>query len=164
MTHVIAGARCLVEDPEAVLARARAWAHDHQVDVVLADAKVVFGRDHVESAIFHAARAQREDTMGTRTLGMETLLYLSTRRQVTDAIRVAGIHNDTTAAAIVVLGDASIDELIGSLGWTRDDDVLEPAGKSLEALGISREEERTIPEDRRTDLILERVAFVDLLK
>ncbi len=161
MNHEIAGARSRIEDPEAKLRRANAWASSRGVEVLLADARVVFGRDHLESAIAHAERAKAKGTMAARTLAMETLLYLTGQRQVSDAIRAGGIREGTETTAIVLFGSSSVEDLLREFGWTRDDRALEPTGKPLSSLGIGASEERTIPGDRRPDLALEKVALVD---
>ena len=164
MTYAIAGARGAIEDPEATIKQAQEWAVRHQVEVLLADARVVFGRDHLESAVRHALRAQSAGTMIARTVSMETLRYLSAQRQVADAIRVAGIHRGTREIAIVVFGTESFETLLDSFKWSRDDGALAAPGKSLDVLGISMEEAATVPAERRTDLALEKVALLDVVK
>jgi len=164
MIVAIAGARGKPGDPKSLVERAREWASARGAEVLLADARIVFGKDHVESAVAHALRSQRTGTMATRSLSMEILLYLSGKRQVSEALSTAGVREDTTSIAVVLLGNDSLEDLLGTLGWARDDAVLDPRGKSLRALGIRQREERTVPPPVRTDLALERVALVDLLK
>lgn len=164
MTHGIAGARGSVPDRDAVLRKAQAWASSHGAEVCLADASVVFGRDHLESAALHAERAKATGTMATRSLSMEALLYLSGRRQVADAIRAAGLRSGTRAAAVLVFGDAPVEDLVAHMGWSRDDSILAPEGKSLAALGLDAPAQATVPQDRIADLALERTALVDLEK
>ncbi len=164
MTHRVAGARGSVTDREAVLRSAQAWASAHGVEACLADASAVFGPDHLESAVLHAEWAQASVTMVTRSVSMEALLYLSGCRQVADAIEAAGLREGTSAAAVVVFGDAPVDDLVAHLGWTRDDSVLGSEGKPLRALGITKEAEGTMPPERAADLALERTALVDLEK
>lgn len=164
MTHDLAGARGKVTDRDAVLREAQAWAASHGAEACLADASAVFGRDHLESAALHAERAKATGTMATRSLSMEALLYLSGRRQVADAIETAGLRAGTQAAAVLVFGVAPVEDLVAHLGWTRDDSVLAPEGKSLRALGLARAAEGTVPQDRVADLALERTALVDLDK
>ncbi|HEY7587795.1 MAG TPA: KEOPS complex subunit Cgi121 [Thermoplasmata archaeon] len=163
MSHSIAGARGRVEDPEGVLRRARDWASPIGTEVLLADARIVFGRDHLESAVLHAERARATGRMTSRTLPNEVLRYLAAQRQVANALRVGGLRKGTEAVAVAILGPGSVDELIAHLGWERDDAVLAPEGKSLRVLGISRTEERTVTGSRKVDLALEKVALLDVL-
>ncbi len=164
MTHVLAGARGKVADRDAVLREAQTWAASRGAEACLVDADAVFGRDHLESAALHAERAKATATMATRSLSMETLLYLSGRRQVAEAIDAAGLHSGNQTAAVVLFGDAPVDDLLAHLGWTRDDSVLAPEGKSLRALGLEKAAQKTVPQDRIADLALERTALVDLDK
>ncbi|MEK6988058.1 MAG: KEOPS complex subunit Cgi121 [Candidatus Thermoplasmatota archaeon] len=164
MSHIVAGARARVTDPEAVLRATRSWASEHGSEVCLADARIVFGRDHLESAALHAERARDSNTMATRSLAMETLLYAAGERQVTEAIRVAGLRPDTQAVGIVLFGRASVDDLLQEMGWSREDELLSEEGKSLEAFGISRLQAASLSKERSLDLVLEKVALVDLEK
>lgn len=164
MSHSIAGARGSVKDRDAVLRKGQAWASARNSEVLLADASVVFGRDHLESAALHAERARDAKLMTTRSVSMEALLYLAAQRQVADAIRIAGIKEGTEAEALIVFGEASVDDLITMLAWARDDAVLEAEKKSLRILGVTRAAERTVPPERVADLALEKTALVDLDK
>jgi len=162
--YAIAGARGSIEDPESTIKQVQEWAARHDAEVVLADARAVFGQDHLESAVRHALRAQTAGTMVAHTVSMETLRYLSAQRQVADAIRVAGIRRGTRELALVVFGTISIEEALRFFGWARDDAVLDARGKSLDILGIGNEAAATIPANRRPDLALEKVALLDVIK
>jgi KEOPS complex subunit Cgi121 len=164
MTYAIIGARGKVTDPEAMIQAAREWAAHYRSEILLADADVVFGRDHLESAVSHALRAQTAGTMVSRSVAMESLRYLAAQRQVADAIRVAGIRRGTNRIAVVLFGATTVDSLLALQGWQRDDSVLEARGKSLDVLGITKEEAATVPPDRRQDLALEKVALLDVAK
>jgi KEOPS complex subunit Cgi121 len=164
MSHQVAGARGSVKDRDAVLREAQVWASARKSEILLADASAVFGRDHLESAALHAERAQRSGNMATRSISMESLLYLAGQRQVVDAIRIAGIEDDTQAVALLVFGGAPVDELLGLLGWSRDDGVLDAGDKDMGLLGVSPAERLTVPAERIADLALERTALVDVTK
>lgn len=164
MTHDIEGARGSISDPEDVLQRAAAWAAELHVEVLVADARAVFGRDHLESAIRHAERAKEHGTMSTRSLPMEALLYLSGRRQVVEALAAAGIRRGTQTLAVVVFAESGAHEMVQAMGWTPDAEVLRAGTKDAEALGLTNAELSTIPSERWPDLALERVALLDVEK
>jgi len=164
VSHQILGTRGTIEDAEPVVRALRDWAQARGGEVLAVDARVVFGRDHLESAIFHAERAKATNAMSAHSLSLETLLYLSGRRQVVDAIRVAGLRKGTRTIGLVVWNAERPEDLLKALGWSRDDGVLEHAGKSLELLGITKKEEGTVVDTRRADLALEKVALLDLEK
>ena len=164
MSHTLAGARGRVRDRDAVVREAQDWALRRDSEILLADASAVFGREHLESAALHAERAGAAGLMATRSLSMEALLYLAGQRQVADAIAMAGIKDATATVAVVIFGDAPVDEVIAHLGWSRDDGVLKAAGKDPGILGIRDIERRTVPEARIVDLALERTALLDVMK
>ena len=102
--------------------------------------------------------------MSTRSLAMETLLYLSGHRQVSDAIAVAGIRRGTEALAIVVFGNVRAGEAIAAMGWTPEVNVLDALPKDPSVLGLTEAERSTVPKERWPDLALERVALLDVEK
>ena len=164
MTFDIAGAKASKVNPEAVVRTAAEWASSRGAEVCLLDAGSVFGRDHLESAALHAIRAQEARTMSSRSVAMETLLYAAGARQVQDAIRSVGLRQDTTAIGVVLFDSTKVDDFIHDMGWGRDDGVLKADGKSLEHLGISDREAKTVSDRQRADLILEKVALLDVEK
>lgn len=164
MSRVIAGARARISNPEAEIQRAQEWGTTRADEVLLADARIVFGRDHLESAVRHAERSRDAGSMVARSIAMESLLYLSGQRQVADAIRLAGIKADSPDVAIALFGSTDVDGLVRTLGWVRDDGVLDHEGKSMAILGISSTEEATVPSEMRGDLALERTAILDVLR
>src|SRR5437867_12316622 len=97
-------------------------------------------------------------------MSVATLLYLSVRRQRVDSIRDSCLRNGTSTIGLAVWNAERPEDLLKALGWSRDDGVLEPAGKSLELLGITKKEEGTVVETRRADLALEKVALLDIEK
>ena len=161
MMYEVAGARGTVDDPENVLKKAQVWSKANGAEVLLADARVVLGRDHLETAARHALRAKANGTMAARSVSAEALRYLSAQRQVADAIRIAGIHRGTKELAIAVFGRSGIQELLATFGWSRDDRVLDSEGKSFVAIGITEAEWATLPPNQRADLALEKVALLD---
>jgi KEOPS complex subunit Cgi121 len=165
MTHILAGARGAVKDYEAILREARAWASERGGDLLLADAGVVFGREHLESAALHAERAKSTGMMASRSLAMETLRYLTGERQVADAIRVGGLRPGIGEIALVAFDvEENPRGIIDRLGWVCEDRVLEAAGKALSRIGISATEVATVPEEQSPELALERTALLDVGK
>ena len=164
MSHQVAGALGRIGNPEAILRQATRWGTQRDAEVLLADAQLVFGRDHLESAVLHANRAKALGAMSAHSLPVETLRYLTGQRQVSDAIRIGGLHDGTTQLAVVIFGNASIDELLAEFGWVRDDAVLDATGKSVSRLGVSAREASTVPRNRKAELALEKVALVDVTK
>lgn len=154
----IVGARGKAANPEARLVAAREMG-----DVQLLDARVVCGRDHLLVASEHAKRAVRNGTKVANSLAVEFVLFASGERQISGAIAKMGIRQDTTEFAVVVFaGDA--ESALRGLGLSRDDTLLDATVAKLHAFGVTEAELASVPTDRQTDLVLERVALVDLLK
>lgn len=129
-------------------------------DVLIANADMVFGLDHLRSALYHAKKAMVEGTNASDSLVMETLLYASGERQLSTAIRKMSVGDETTDIIVAVL-QGRVDPMEG---WLELPDV--PAHSSRERLkrfGITEEELCTF-EGRLEELVLERVAAVDVLK
>jgi len=156
----ILGALGAATDPDVRLAVLREFGGDIQ----LLDARLVCGRDHLVSAAEHAERAMREGTNAAKTLAVEFVLYASGERQIGDALAKMGIRDGTTQFAVVAFGSVDIATALDALALTRDDSVLEASRQKLRAFGVSKAEIDSVPEDRQADLVLERVAMVDLLK
>lgn len=164
MTYAIGGARGRIEDPEKIIRQVQEWASSRSGEVLLADARAVFGRDHIESAVRHAVRAQSGGNMVAHSISLETLRYLAAQRQVTDAIRAAGIRRGTEQIAVVLFRNGSLEDLFEAFGWSRDDSILEARGKSLDVLGITEREAATVPAEDREALALEKVALLDVVR
>lgn len=148
------GAEALMEE---TLSRARASGSE----VLIVDGDMVFGSDHVRSAATHAAKAVAEGRNSSDSLAMETLLYASGERQLSAAIRKMSVGERTEKVVVAVLaGPFSPGE-----GWTElPDRPGAPDRAALTRFGISEREMTTVREDRLGELVLERVAAVDVLK
>src|SRR3972149_2587606 len=141
---------------EPRLAAARAFG-----EVQPLDPRLVCGRDHLLVAFEHADRAMREGTNVARSLAVEFVLYASGERQINEAIAKMGGRGDTTEFAVALFGGDPAPAL-EALGLTRDDTVLSATPVKLRSFGLSDRELATVPPVRQADLVLERVAPVDL--
>jgi KEOPS complex subunit Cgi121 len=153
------GARGPAADPVDRLAKS-----GNMGDLQLLDARLVCGRDHLVAAYEHAERAMREGTNAAKSLAVEFVLYASGERQIGNALAKMGIRSDTTEFAVVAFGGLDVAPALAALALTRDDSVLKPSRQKLRAFGLSDVEVDSVPGDRQADLVLERVAMVDLLK
>lgn len=162
MRHVsapeIRGYRGEVRDHAAFIARVRGQPFQ------LLRADRVFGRDHLVHAATLAARAVSEKRSRSADLATETLLYAAGERQVHKALATLGIAPGTRAFAAVAWDAGALDGFARELGWTRDDAVLDGSEAALDALGVTAAERAMIPRARWGDLILERVALLDVAK
>lgn len=158
------GARGSITSVDDALDRVNQFCKERDCEAQVMDAGLVFGTTHILSAFEHAQRAFDEGRNSSRTLATEVLLYASGERQISESIEKMGIKDGTTEYCIVLMGEADIEGLIQHLGLKEDDSVLEGDISKLRAFGISQKEMDTLPEENVFDLVLERVAMVDLLK
>ena len=132
------------------------------VEVLILRADMVFGEDHIKSALYHARKAMDEGRNSSSSLAMETLLYASGERQLGSAIKKMSVGSETDRVAVAQLTPGPL-ELGGA--W-------EPIGLSLpnvkmqrlRKFGTSEEELRTMDGKDPAELVLEKVAAVDVIK
>jgi tRNA threonylcarbamoyladenosine modification (KEOPS) complex Cgi121 subunit len=132
------------------------------VEVLVLRSDMVFGSDHLRSALFHAKKATSEGRNASESLAMETLLYASGERQLSAAIKKMSIDSSSSEVALVQLTPGRFDtgESWKPMPAVRADVPLE----DLSRFGISREELATVKDRRTMDIVLEKVASVDVLK
>lgn len=159
----MAGLRGEVSNAEEVLRTARD-AGGVDASVQLMRASMVFGRIHLESAIDHAIRSFEQARNASNSLATETLLYASGTRQIDGAIKKMGIREGDSEIALVAFGEFSLAELLEKANFKQDDSVLDGDASMLVGYGISEKEIASVPDSKVFDLVLERVAMVDLLK
>jgi KEOPS complex subunit Cgi121 len=124
----------------------------------------VCGREHIESALEHARRAFRNGNNSSSDLTLETMLYASGEKQLAKARDKMGLKAGTEQFALLFLGAGPDDECLKHLGLHRDDPVLEFSLQKAMNFGIGQDELASVPEHMARDLVLERVAFVDVIK
>lgn len=156
----VAGAKGNIPDPEELYGRLNSIGEG---SVVALNPELVCGIDHLLAAAVHAMRAFEQGTNSSSSLGLETILYASGERQIVKALDKMGISPGSQTVALVLF-DLDPDSIIEDLGLKRDDCVLECTRMKLIAYGIPEEELNAIPLDMAIDLVLERVAFVELIK
>jgi KEOPS complex subunit Cgi121 len=137
------------------------------IDIQLVDASKVYGKEHLEIAAQKAIRAFEEGRNFGKTLAVEVLLYASGKRQISEALKFMGLHEGIHKLGAIVLsghGKTSPQDLPRRLGLERDDKVLEGSKGVLEAFGLGPQATKGIPKDRWGDLVLEKVALLDIEK
>ncbi len=133
-----------------------------KVEVLVLRADMVFGSDHIRSSLYHAKKAMTEGRNASESLSMETLLYASGERQLSSAISKMSVDERCDEVAIAQLTPGTLDS---DPSWRPMDRIKEkPDGKDLAGFGISREELATVDPGRALELVLEKVASVDVLK
>jgi KEOPS complex subunit Cgi121 len=160
MSCTIAGAYLEEGGSNALLKRASAL----EADVVLLDADMVCGADHLVSAVIHARRAFERGENSSNTLSMEVILYASGERQISKAKKKMGLHQGTEKVAVVLLSPGDIDQALSDLCLRRDDSLIDCTMEKAMAFGVRPSELETLGERYLQEIVLEKVAFVDLIK
>lgn len=170
----IIGTQGNVQDVDSFLETVLSFSRRYDVTIQAFDADMIYGINHLISSVEHAARAMKRKANTTNSLGMEILLYASGERQLKLAIPKMGIKKGSRDVAFVFVKnieetkskmiDHLIDEMLGSLSLRRNDDVLEGNKDVLRRFGIDENEIKTVTKAKYGNLILEKVAMVDIIK
>ena len=166
----VVGAKGTVEDVDVFLKQVMDFSRNRSFVVQVFDADVIFGKKHLVSAVEHAVRAFDRKTNTTNSLSMEILLYASGERQLKLAIPKVGIKNGRRNIAFVFVkdikevDDSLIEKLLRDLSLTRDDTVLDGDVDTLRKFGLDERQIKTVTKAKYGDLILEKVAMVDIIK
>jgi KEOPS complex subunit Cgi121 len=160
---------CLFVDNSAnFLTNIRNIALNHACNIILFNADNMAGIAHVESALRHAFRAAEEETCISHSVEMEALLYAAGSRQCASAIRF-GIHEGMNRVYLCICPPcASAWEIIRPMVTEMDDDWEGiDSGKVahlMELFGITRAELRASGPNRLKELVLERVALLEVYR
>jgi KEOPS complex subunit Cgi121 len=157
-----------IEEPEEFLRNVRDIGSRNGVSVILFNASMMAGIAHVRSSLFHALRAFREERNISNSLEMEALLYACGSRQCQHAVRF-GIHsgrNDTYLCICPGKDDAVVELLkFGEISH-EDWEILdtEKIGRLSELFEITHEEVAVVGAARLVELVLERVALLEVYR
>ena len=155
-----------------LLAAIRTAADAAESAVICIDADRVAGEAHIRAALAHAIRSfYVEETPVANSFEMETLLWTGATRQCTDATSF-GIHPGRCRLFVVICpaSAAAADTLAQIITF---DDGDPPAWEELgpekrarlrSLFGITAEEEAAVGPDRFAELVLERVALLEVYR
>lgn len=165
----IIGAKGKIDNVDDFLKKVKDFSLEKDVKIQIFNADLIYGKNHLLSAYEHSDRAFKTNTNTTNSLEMEIILYAAGERQIKLAIPKIGIKNGDSNIAIILIKNKNfqtklIDELLLRLSLIQDDSVLLSNINTLNKFGIKNAELDTISELEYEDLILEKVALVDILK
>jgi len=172
---IIFGGRGIIKDIDEFLSMMHRFSKDQDLVMQAFDAQMIFGKDHLISAVSHAQRAFKQSTNATNSLSLEILLYAAGERQIQKAIKKMGVKQGKQTVAFVLIDERNktknskwystkINTLLRLILFTRDDTILEGNHSKLKRFGISAREIHSLPASKLGDIILERVAMVDVIK
>ena len=167
---IIFGAKGNVTNIDNFLKQISNFAQKNNIIIQVFDADMVFGEIHLMSAFKHAKRAIDRKTNTTNSLEMETLLYAAGERQLKLAIPKIGIKRGKVNIAFLLISEENeitnkiIDDLLDITCLNQDNKVIDGDKSTLINFGINDNEIKTIPNAKYEDLILEKIAMVDVIK
>lgn len=157
-----------VDDPADLLAAIRAIAEKYSTHIILFDQDRMAGRGHAEKAIAHAARTCREHRMIARTFEMEALLYAAGSRQCMVG-REFGIHEGENHCFICLCPEVpeAWKALAAHLTMISDlEETVSPEKRTrlMDLFSITEAELAVVGEERLNELVLERVALLEVFR
>ena len=166
----IFGAKGSIKNTSSFLEKITVFSKKNDVVIQVFDSDLIFGKKHIITSINHALRSIEQKKNTTNSIAMEIMLYTSGERQLKLAIPKMGIKNYTKKIAFIIINNKMkiannlIEELLKFLSLKRCDLVLNCNEKYLKKFGIGEKETKTISKNNYEKLIIEKVAFVDILK
>lgn len=132
--------------------------------IVLFDADKTAGIEHIKSAVVHAKRAFDEKRNIARSLAMEILVYASGQRQCSLATKF-GLHEGENSVYVLIVDGDESEAKTEILKIVSECPVNLPNEKTLkEEFQITDEELEVAGKERIIELVLERVALIDMWK
>ena len=161
--------RLRIHDRDAFLQHVRDLSIRNAVHIILFDADQMAGRAHAESAIVHAFRAFERGHPISNSVEMEALLYAAGSRQCLQGIRF-GVHSGMNRIYLCICPpDREVWAELGMAGEDCSDEDWETVSDEKilqlkEGFGITDEELAIVGPGRIQDLVLERVALLEVYR
>jgi len=171
----IIGARGTIRNVETFVQHISDFSDQEHLVIQVFDARMIFGENHLISATLHARRAFEQGTQATNSLALEILLYAAGERQIQKAIKKIGVTQGKQSMVFLLtdplhlkprktVDKAVIQRLFRTFRLSRDDAVINGDRMTLKRFGITEVELSTVSQEKYGELILEKIALVDVVK
>lgn len=172
INYRIFGGSIVIDEIETFINKINNFTIEKEIHIQVFDAGMICGKNHLESAIFHTIRAFDQKRMAVQTLEMELMLYASGERQLTKAIPKIGVKKGKTMIAVALFSkhhsekilDSIIDEIEKRFHIKKNDSILNISTEKMKRWEISDSILKNLSIDEYEDMILEKVAYVDIIK
>lgn len=162
----------VINDVNDFITKVNIFGEKNGIEIQLFDARLIFGKEHLQSAFEHAKRSFQRGESATRSLGMELLLYASGERQITKAIKKMGIKKDLDWIVSVFIFPSNLnnnidiikDNFYKDFSLQNNNLVIQPDETMLSLYGISKKARSTVQHHQIFQLVLEKIALVDVIK
>ncbi len=153
-----------IKDTEIFLRKLKEATKGKELILQAFDADELAGKQHLMFAIEKAMNSFKAGKNIANDPGKEIMLYAAGTRQINRAVGI-GVHNGMNNIALVVIGedtDLSIFQEIKPKNVLQYDESKNEA--LIDIFDITDEEISAVGADKIPELVLERVALVDILK
>ncbi|AOW79247.1 hypothetical protein HTSR_0037 [Halodesulfurarchaeum formicicum] len=150
------------DDLQSFLDSLRRVGTDHDVLVQAFDARYIAGSAHLESALAHAKRSMERGENVADDLAVEVLCYAAGRRQIDRAMEL-GLGTGEQSVIVLIDGEREAAAAEGVAELVSAGSVAPSEERLTDFFGITRAE-RAATTGTLTDLVLERVALLDVEK
>jgi KEOPS complex subunit Cgi121 len=166
VTHEIRQAKITVDNPAAFLRMIQTIAQSNATHIVCFDADKIAGRDHAEAALQHAQRSFFSERPISNSFEMEALLFAAGSRQC----QVAALFGIQEGENRMFVCSYPVNENIWQdlshhmrfVSETWEDRTPEKVARLMILFNITQEELDVVGRDRIKDLILERIALLNV--
>ncbi len=163
MVQIVEGT-AFIDNTEKFLQKLKNISKDKNVVLQVLDADKLAGEEHVRFAVQKSINSFKMGRNIANDLAKEIMLYAAGTRQISKAMRL-GVHNGENNIALVAVGEApdlsAFDEIIPENVLQYNDSKKNTL---MDIFNITKEELEAVGEDKIPELVLERVALVDVIK
>ena len=153
-----------IDNMEDFLDRIKKISKEKNITIQVLDADKLAGEEHIRFAVEKAMNSFKAGANIANDLAKEIMLYASGTRQISKAMKL-GIHKGQNNIVLVAIGEnpdlSSFDEIIQKPVLQYDESKK---GAIMQAFNITIEEIEAVGEEKIPELVLERVALVDVIK
>ncbi len=153
-----------IDDTEKFLVKIKKAGKDKNIVIQAFDAGKLAGEEHLRFAIKKAMDSFKTGRNIANDLAKEIMLYAAGTRQINTAMKL-GVHNGENNIALVAIGEvidlSEFNEIIPKPVLQYEvskNDAL------MEIFNITEEELKAREKDKIPELVIERVALVDVMK
>ena len=163
MIQIIDGT-VFIDDTEKFLLKIKQISKEQNIVIQALDADKLAGEKHLSFAVEKATNSFKKGTNIANDLAKEIMLYAAGTRQINKAMRL-GVHNGKNNITLVAVGEApdlsAFNEIIPKNVLHYDESKKNAL---MDIFNITKEELEAVGEDKLPELVLERVALVDVIK
>jgi KEOPS complex subunit Cgi121 len=164
MIHILEGT-ISIYDTEKFLQKLKKISKDKNIILQALDADKLAGEEHIMFAVQKAINSFKTGRNIANDLAKEIMLYAAGTRQINKALKL-GVHNGENNIALVTVGEdidvlSEFNEIIAKpvLQYNKSKNQV-----LMEIFNITEEEIKSVGDDKIPELVLERVALVDVIK